>query len=63
MVTEFGWSLVTWENGQEVRDKAHLIIEERKKYYKHKYVRGNRDVSRSTGVLVFFFAVVMILLK
>ena len=63
MVTEFGWSLVTWENGQEVRDKAHLIIEERKQYYNHKYVRGNRDVSQNAGVLVFFVAVVMILSK
>lgn len=49
LITEFGWSLVTWENGEEIRDRAHLIVKERRQYYNHKYVRGNRDVSLSSA--------------
>lgn len=51
LITEFGWSLVTWENGEEIRDRAHLIVKERRQYYNHKYVRGNRDVSLSSAHL------------
>ncbi|CAL1700743.1 unnamed protein product [Somion occarium] len=43
MITEFGWSLLRWEDGKEVRDRGHLIIQERRQYYNHNYIQGNRD--------------------
>ncbi|KAF8492896.1 hypothetical protein JB92DRAFT_3127644 [Gautieria morchelliformis] len=43
LITEYGYSLVTWRDGQEVTENAHCIVEERRKYQNTNYVMGNRD--------------------
>lgn len=44
LLLEFGWSLVRWENGEEVTEDGHMIIKERQSFYNHTWVQGNRDV-------------------
>ncbi|KAF9495400.1 hypothetical protein BDN71DRAFT_1447561 [Pleurotus eryngii] len=43
VITELGYSFVRWEDGEEVAEHAHLIIEEHKMYTNSVYVQGNRD--------------------
>lgn len=43
MVTEFGWSTVRWEDGKEVQEQGHLVVDERK-YYRNTYVPNNKEV-------------------
>jgi hypothetical protein len=43
LLTEFGWSLVRWENGEEVEERGHLIVKERRGY-QNTYVHQWRDV-------------------
>ncbi|KIK68033.1 hypothetical protein GYMLUDRAFT_36845 [Collybiopsis luxurians FD-317 M1] len=43
MITEFGFALIRWEDGKEVRDEGHLVVKEYQGYTNSKYVRGNRD--------------------
>ncbi|KAF8897628.1 hypothetical protein BD779DRAFT_1491863 [Infundibulicybe gibba] len=43
MITEFGWSLIRWENGEEVSEHGHLIIDEHQKYTNSKYVPEHRQ--------------------
>ncbi|THV08439.1 hypothetical protein K435DRAFT_740525 [Dendrothele bispora CBS 962.96] len=43
VITEFGWSALHWENGQEILEDGHLIIEENKRYTNGTFVRDNRD--------------------
>ncbi|PBK72698.1 hypothetical protein ARMSODRAFT_953098 [Armillaria solidipes] len=42
MITEFGWSIIRWENGKEVEDHGHLQIKEALGYRNGKYVADNR---------------------
>jgi len=42
LITEFGWSLMWWEDGQEVQEQGHLIVDERKNYT-NTYVPNHRD--------------------
>ncbi|KAI0053569.1 hypothetical protein FA95DRAFT_1674104 [Auriscalpium vulgare] len=32
LLTEFGWSLVLWENGEEVEEMGHLLVKEHQNY-------------------------------
>jgi hypothetical protein len=43
LLTEFGWSLIRWENGNEVGEKGHMIVEERR-LYTNTYVPNHREV-------------------
>ncbi|KAF5390616.1 hypothetical protein D9757_002705 [Collybiopsis confluens] len=43
LITEFGWSLIRWEDGKEVQQEGHLIVKEHRLYTNSVYVRGNRD--------------------
>ncbi|KAK0191075.1 hypothetical protein F5146DRAFT_1103253 [Armillaria mellea] len=42
MITEFGWSTIRWENGEEVADQGHLQIKEALGYRNGTYVADNR---------------------
>ncbi|KAK0242647.1 hypothetical protein EDD85DRAFT_297073 [Armillaria nabsnona] len=42
MITEFGWSIIRWENGEEVADHGHLQIKEALGYRNGKYVADKR---------------------
>ncbi len=44
MITEFGWSIIRWENGEEVADHGHLQIKEALGYRNGKYVADKRMV-------------------
>jgi hypothetical protein len=44
VITEFGWSLVRWENGKELNENGHLIIDEHTKYTNGSYVPEYREV-------------------
>jgi hypothetical protein len=43
MITEFGWSLVRWENDQDIWEKGHLIVKEYRSYT-NTYVANNKEV-------------------
>lgn len=45
MITELGWSLIRWENGEEVHEFGHLIVDEHQKYTNGKYVPERRKVN------------------
>jgi hypothetical protein len=49
MITECGWRLVHWENGQEVEEANHLIVKEHEKYVNRKYVPDFRYVSQASS--------------
>ncbi|KAF8076494.1 hypothetical protein FPV67DRAFT_1618269 [Lyophyllum atratum] len=42
VITEFGWSLFGWRDGEEVQESGHLIIDEHQKYRNSKYVPEHR---------------------
>ncbi|KAG6821622.1 hypothetical protein H0H93_000131 [Arthromyces matolae] len=42
VITEFGWSLIGWKEGQELRKMGHLIVEENQKYRNSQYVPEHR---------------------
>lgn len=44
VITEFGWSAVSWNNGEPVEDMGHLIVSKHRTYTNH-YVPENRRVS------------------
>lgn len=46
LITEFGWSVVRWENGEEIQEQGHLGVQERRKY-SNTFIPNNRDVSCS----------------
>jgi hypothetical protein len=41
VITEFGWSMVSWHDGEPVEDMGHLIIAKHRKYTNH-YVPENK---------------------
>lgn len=43
LITEFGWSLVRWEDGKEIQEQGHLVVKERKGY-RNTFVPNNREV-------------------
>ncbi len=43
VLTEFGWSLIRWENGEEISEAGHLTVEEHRSYY-NTFVAHNREV-------------------
>lgn len=43
VLTEFGWSAIRWEEGEEVMEDGHLIVREHRGYFNH-YVSQFRDV-------------------
>jgi hypothetical protein len=45
VITEFGWSMVSWHDGEPVEDMGHLIVAKHRAYTNH-YVPENRRVSR-----------------
>jgi len=45
VLTEFGWSFVAWENGIEMEEHAHLIVDEARTYTNSQYVPDHRYVS------------------
>lgn len=53
LITEFGWSSIRWENGADIRECGHIIVQEHRQYYNGTYVRDERDVS--DFFLLFFF--------
>ncbi|KAI0796695.1 hypothetical protein C8Q75DRAFT_206669 [Abortiporus biennis] len=42
MITEFGWSLVRWEDGQQIEEMDHLIVAPYK-YHRNTYVEDNKE--------------------
>lgn len=44
-VTEFGWSYVTFVNGEPEEKNGHLIVKENRHLINTRWVQGNRDVS------------------
>jgi hypothetical protein len=46
LLTEFGWSLVRWEDGKEINEQGHLVVQERRRYT-NTYVPNNREVINS----------------
>ncbi|KDR83650.1 hypothetical protein GALMADRAFT_86044 [Galerina marginata CBS 339.88] len=52
VLTEFGWSLVSWKDGIPVEDRGHLIVEEARKYtnsqyvpdYRYNYTHGESEI-------------------
>ena len=45
LLTEFGWSLVRWEDGKEITEQGHLVVQERRRYT-NTYVPNNREVEK-----------------
>lgn len=45
ITTEFGYSLVYWKDGAEVKDYTHFTVREGSAYRNGKYVPENREVS------------------
>ncbi|EPQ59436.1 hypothetical protein GLOTRDRAFT_35133 [Gloeophyllum trabeum ATCC 11539] len=43
VLTEFGWSLIRWENGKEIDEQGHLIVKENRTYSNGTYVPDYRD--------------------
>jgi hypothetical protein len=52
LMTEYGWSLVTWEDGEEKTENGHCIVEEHKKYKNTSYVINNREVCLYVGSIL-----------
>lgn len=52
LITEYGWSLVSWKDNKELTENGHRIVEEHRMYQNHNFVLGNRDV-RATYYAVF----------
>jgi hypothetical protein len=48
VLTEFGWCFVAWENGIEVQEQGHLIVDEAQYYNNSQYVPDHRYVSLVT---------------
>lgn len=48
VLTEFGWCFVAWENGVEVEEQGHLIVDEARFYTNSQYVPDHRYVSLVT---------------
>ncbi|KAF9057652.1 hypothetical protein BJ165DRAFT_1422208 [Panaeolus papilionaceus] len=46
ILTEFGWSLVRWEDGKEIKEKGHLIVDERQVYKNTQFVKNYNPESR-----------------
>ncbi len=44
LITEFGWSTIRWENGNEIQQDGHLVVKEHQMYTNSKYVPENRSV-------------------
>ena len=44
VITEFGWSMVSWHDGEPVEEMGHLIVAKHRTYTNH-YVPENRKVS------------------
>ena len=44
VLTELGWSVVGWKDGEMVEDRGHFIVEENAKYYNGQYVVDRRMV-------------------
>ena len=44
LITEYGWSRVSWNENTETTENGHCIVEEHRKYQNTNYVMGNRDV-------------------
>ncbi|KAG6336841.1 hypothetical protein ID866_2237 [Astraeus odoratus] len=42
VLTEFGWSIVRWDNDAKIEEQGHLIVKEHK-YYTNTFVQDNRD--------------------
>ncbi|PFH52807.1 hypothetical protein AMATHDRAFT_73933 [Amanita thiersii Skay4041] len=42
VITEFGWRLIRWEDGKEVEEHGHLIVDEYQKYRNTQYVHDHR---------------------
>jgi len=43
MLTEFGWSMLTWQDGKERIVDGHTAVAERSSYRNGKYIIDNRD--------------------
>ncbi|KAK7060577.1 hypothetical protein VNI00_001343 [Paramarasmius palmivorus] len=43
LITEFGYSLIYWDEGKEVFEDGHFIVKEHKGYQNTRWVTGNRD--------------------
>ncbi|PPQ99064.1 hypothetical protein CVT24_003624 [Panaeolus cyanescens] len=46
VLTEFGWSLVRWEDDREIKETGHLIVDEHQKYTNTQYVKNYNPASR-----------------
>ncbi|KAF9043169.1 hypothetical protein BJ165DRAFT_1545287 [Panaeolus papilionaceus] len=46
VLTEFGWSLVRWEDGEKIKRTGHLIVEENQGYINSQYVKNYDPESR-----------------
>ncbi|KIK92712.1 hypothetical protein PAXRUDRAFT_13075 [Paxillus rubicundulus Ve08.2h10] len=42
LLTEFGWSIVRWEDEQQIEERGHLTVKEHK-YYTNTFVPDNRE--------------------
>ncbi|KAH7914204.1 hypothetical protein BJ138DRAFT_1110783 [Hygrophoropsis aurantiaca] len=42
VLTEFGWSIVRWDDQKEIQEQGHLIVKEHRNYY-NTYVANNRE--------------------
>lgn len=51
VITEFGWSMVSWHDGEPVEDMGHLIVAKHRTYTNH-YVPENRRVSWLSLVII-----------
>ncbi|KIJ56794.1 hypothetical protein M422DRAFT_72928 [Sphaerobolus stellatus SS14] len=43
LITEYGWSAMTWEDEKEKFDEGHILVEEHMKYRNSTFVIDNRD--------------------
>lgn len=53
LLTEFGWSTITWEERKETMRSGHLILEDNAMYRNGKYVPDHREV-RPTSIICEF---------
>lgn len=44
LITEYGWSKMTWENDEEKVEDGHILVEEYLTYRNTTFVEDNRDV-------------------
>ncbi|KAF5333090.1 hypothetical protein D9611_002437 [Ephemerocybe angulata] len=42
VVTEFGWDMVCWKNGEKIENRGHIIVQEARGYTNSKYVPDYR---------------------